>query len=404
MKKSIKLLLILSGVLSIMLLNACSESGNAKSNPTQKEKVEETIDLTIERHPAAADMRNRVSKYSRLPILINDECDIRNADLSASDLTNEYSKLLKTTFDSKTIWPEKMLENFKPDEIMEFYKNPGLGVRSLHERGITGKGVGIAIIDQTLLVDHIEYKDQLRYYSERITVKNKSAAMHGAAVAAIAVGKSVGVAPEADLYYIAEDFTWITNDYSLLAQSINKLLDINKSLPGENRIRVISISWGLDAHKEIGTKALNKAYQRAKDEGVLVITTSMFLREDFEYFGLDKYPLSDPEDFNSYTKTLYGKTKKRYNVSVPMNYRCTASPTGNKDYVVYREGGKSWATPYLAGVYVLACQVKPDITYEEFFKVAATTARSSHGTYEGEAYEAEYIIDPVAIMEELEKK
>ena len=121
-----------------------------------------------------------------------------------------------------------------------------------------------------------------------------------------------------------------------------------------------------------------------------------------EFFGLDKFPLSDPDDFNSYTKTLYGMNNKKYNISVPMNYRCTASPTGTEDYVVYREGGKSWATPYVAGLFALVCQVKPDITYKEFWKLASETSRTSDGTYKGENYEAHYIVDPIALLKKLE--
>jgi hypothetical protein len=36
--------------------------------------------------------------------------------------------------------------------------NPGLGVRELHEEGITGKGVTVAIIDQNMILDHPEFQ------------------------------------------------------------------------------------------------------------------------------------------------------------------------------------------------------------------------------------------------------
>ena len=67
---------------------------------------------------------------------------------------------------AKQIGLNHYLSGFNPDSIMEIGKNPGLNVRKLHKAGITGKGVGIAIIDQNLLVDHCEYKDQLRMYEE----------------------------------------------------------------------------------------------------------------------------------------------------------------------------------------------------------------------------------------------
>ena len=120
---------------------------------------------------------------------------------------------MHSDFDTKTNWPKSLPDGFNPDSIMEIGKNPGLNVRKLHKAGITGKGIGIAIIDQNLLVDHYEYKDQLRMYEEIHAPKKSTAQLHGTAVASIAVGKIVGVAPEADLYYISSItgswFAWI---------------------------------------------------------------------------------------------------------------------------------------------------------------------------------------------------
>jgi hypothetical protein len=59
-----------------------------------------------------------------------------------------------------------MPEAFSPDTLRELGLDPGLGVRQLHEAGITGKRVGVAIIDQTLLVNHVEYADRLRLYEQ----------------------------------------------------------------------------------------------------------------------------------------------------------------------------------------------------------------------------------------------
>lgn len=94
--------------------------------------------------------------------------------------------------------------DFDPSRQLELRKDPGLGVRRLHERGIDGHGISIGIIDQPLLVDHVEYRDRLRSYEEIHSPAGAPAQMHGPAVASIAVGRTVGVAPGADVYYIAE--------------------------------------------------------------------------------------------------------------------------------------------------------------------------------------------------------
>ena len=133
------------------------------------------------------------------------QVDLRARDLSKLDLRGSLDDLMYATFDDKTVWPapDQMPTGFDWQKIMELGRNPGLGVRRLHEKGITGRGVKIAIIDQPLLVDHQEYAGRVRLYEEIDLQGQPKPAMHGAAVASIALGKTVGVAPEAELYYIA---------------------------------------------------------------------------------------------------------------------------------------------------------------------------------------------------------
>ena len=119
--------------------------------------------------------------------------DVRSCDLSDQDMSvvDDYNDL---SYNTDTVWPDKLPDGFIPDYFLEFNKNPGLGIRALHTSGVTGAGVGIAILDQGLLLDHEQYKDNLMFY-EQIHCVDDSAAMHGAAVASIAVGKTIGVAP-----------------------------------------------------------------------------------------------------------------------------------------------------------------------------------------------------------------
>ena len=158
--------------------------------------------LEIVRHPSVADYtkmsdRGKISTFPSFNTASQKgwQVDVRSCDLSALDLRDRLNDLLQADFDSKTIWPSQLPSGFDYKRIIELGKNPGLGVRSLHAKGINGKNVGIAIIDQPLLVDHAEYKDRLKLYEEINIDSSWEAAMHGPAVASIAVGKTVGVAP-----------------------------------------------------------------------------------------------------------------------------------------------------------------------------------------------------------------
>jgi hypothetical protein len=353
------------------------------------------------------------------------QVDLRGRNLSRFDLRSQRGTLALADFDTQTVWPapERMPEGFDPGRRMELGKNPGLGVRRLHERGITGKGVGVAVIDQTLLVDHDEYRDRLRLYEE-IHSPETHALMHGPAVASIAVGKTVGVAPGADLYYIAGlNSESITNsagwDLAPLARSIDRVLEINASLPADRKIRVISISlgWGpvLNGHELV-----TEAARRAKAQEVFVACVALDLRyPDHPSFllGLGRDPDADPDATASYdlarweTMALnepgsrYAQVLKRRasrgTLLAPIDSRCTASPTGPHDYVFYRSGGMSWAAPYLAGLYALACQVKPTITPEEFIDITHRTGDPFKWASSDLADIPARVVNPVGLIEAL---
>jgi hypothetical protein len=345
------------------------------------------------------------------------QMDLRSYDLSELDLSKSYDDLMYADFDSQTIWPptDRMPQDFDWQQIMELGKNPGLGIRQLHAQNITGYGVGIAIIDQTLLVDHQEYAQQLRLYEETSDIQGGwlETQMHGPAVASIAVGKTVGVAPGADLYYIATSFCNTTgsydgNDYSCLAQSVYRILEINKTLPPDRKIRVISISvgWG---PKSIGYAEITAATKDAKDAGLLVICSSVEAVHGFMFHALGRAPLADPDQFESYepglwwAKQYYEGEQFSDRLLVPMDSRTTASPGGIDEYVFYREGGWSWSIPYIAGVYALAAQVKPTITPDEFWRLALQTGQTIEFKHEGRTFRLGPILDPIALVVELQK-
>ena len=345
------------------------------------------------------------------------QVDLRGTDLSQVNVANRLSDLLHADFDSKTVWPATLPDRFVPSKIMDLGKIPGLRMRELHRRGITGKGIGLGIIDQTLLVDHQEYRDQLKTYEELHSPRGAPAQMHGPAVASIAVGKSVGVAPEADLYYIAEmhgemvqgklewDFTW-------LAQAIDRLVEINGTLPKEHRIRVISISVGWSPGQK-GCAATDAAVAQATQAGIFVISTALERTHQLAFHGLGRYPLEDPDQTESYGLGSWWARgflngSRRFSpgerLLVPMDARATASPTGPEDYVYYATGGWSWSVPYLAGLYALACQVDPDITPELFWATALGTGRVISVAPEGQSLELGNIVDPIALVEALQQQ
>lgn len=333
--------------------------------------------------------------------------DLRSCDAADFDFSM-VSDFGEISFNTDTVWPEDLPEGFDPGEILEFNKDPGLGIRALHERGITGEGVGIAVIDQALFQGHEQYKDNLMLYEE-IHCGDISAKMHGSTVASIAVGKDIGVAPGAKLYYIASTFVHSSEgeegfDASIIADCILRVLEINRQLPEDQKIRVISISMGYDK-EDAGYEELTEAIELADKAGVFVITTTTSEFYDFSLFGMGRDYQDDPNDIHSYgpvnwiADMFYESPEfflDRY--LVPMGSRTYAGWTGSDDYEISNEGGLSWTVPWLAGFYALCCQVRPEMTPQEFIETVKSTAVTTEIEHEGKTYQFGKIIDPAAAI------
>jgi len=211
--------------------------------------------------------------------------------------------------------------------------NPEEEVRRLHARGIAGRGVGIAIIDRPLLTEHHEYADRLRWYDEIDTVPGEPAGWHSTAVASIAAGRTVGVAPEADLYFVGLGMNWSGEPFGNLfvaarraahtglplAPAIRRIVEMNRRLEPGRKIRVISISIGGGAEAAIA---------EARHAGIFVS-------------AIDLHP-------------------------APIGPVTIASPAGPDAYTSHQRPAVSWAIAWWAGRYALACQEDPSMTPERF--------------------------------------
>ena len=343
--------------------------------------------------------------------------DFRSCDVTKLDFDKYGTDIFHSMFDTKTIWPAKLPFWFEPKLLIKTGKNPGLGLRALHREGYIGSNVGIAIIDNNvLLTGHQEYAAHLRLYEEIHVRGERGAAMHAPAVSSAAVGKTVGVAPGADLYYIAVDASAFTadngwqNDFSCFGEAIDRVLEINKILPPNRKIRVISISWGWSPNQP-GYEQAEAALQRAKKAGVFVITSAAKRNyPNLKLMGLGCEPYSDADKLSSYTpgswwKDSFFKAPQKYEnfLLVPMDQRTLASSAGDKEYMYNGDGGLSWSIPWLAGMYALCCQVKPSITPDEFVDKALATGDTITVEENGKTYQLSKVINPQKLIEALRK-
>ncbi len=280
--------------------------------------------------------------------------------LASVDLRDHLSVLRKVTFDSRTVWPpaKRLPAGFDPKEILVLGKDPGLGVRALHAKGITGKGVRVAIIDQPLLRGHEEYKGRVASYTA-IKCAGVKPQMHGAAVASLLVGQRCGVAPGASLYYWAEP-SW-KMDYRYRTEALRQILTFNEEHPPTERIKVVSVSMGF-VRKHKNLPKWKDALEDARKAGLLVIHCSGNM------VGIGCPLFEDVDDPAGYNVCYFLRGPKdlllKGQLGVPIDNRTTASYEGKTDYIFWPDGGLSWAAPYLAGVVALGLQIDPTLDAE----------------------------------------
>lgn len=355
--------------------------------------------------------------------------DFRQTDLRQLDLADRADVLLRSFFDTETKWPGALPPEFDPAMVLEANRNPGFGIRAVHARGVTGKGVSVAVIDTPLLLDHEEYGDRLRFYGE-VNAGQVEANFHGSLVTSILAGRACGVAPDAEIYYVGSHLISLKEDSgpdaSYYAQAIETLLEVNARLPLERRIRVLSISaaW---SHENPGFKAVNRAFRKAWAAGVFVVAGNIAV--DIEpgmwFWGLDRRTLDDPDDPGVYStiawknwiaqiagrdgfERYYERRLRAAGTSagtpevllVSEGPRTVAGPFGRASYGFYPLGGWSSILPQIAGLYALACEVKPDITPDVFWRAALATGdpmpvEAGWATYAGKR------VNPARLIESL---
>ena len=317
------------------------------------------------------------SGYNYLPL---EHVDISDYDLSGLDV-------LDVQYTEDTKWPSdesKMPKGFKPKEFLEYRKNPGLGIRQLHKQGIDGRGRKVAIIDLFRLVNHVEYHNQLKGYEE-IDIDINRHDSGGCAFASALVGRTCGIAPKAELYYFAVKGGRTQIYY---AEAIEKVCELHKKLVNEGKsgIDAILINAGITNElfkNEEGYIQSISALEKANNLGIWCYVGGHNLKKHEMWRSERVYckadgDVDDPNDFLLDKYSVLNKIPLeqeelfRNSLCFPSGGITVASEDKMNGYAfIYKVSRFSAA--YAVGLYLLAKDVKPDLTAEEYWRLGIET-------------------------------
>ena len=319
--------------------------------------------------------------------------DVRWKDLSGIAPQLDSQIISTLWFNQRTVWPD----TFSPvaATILNEGMNPGLGIRGLHQKGITGKNVNVAIIDQNLCrnLDHIEYFGKIvEYHDVGCNQPATSGSMHAPAVTSLLVGTNVGTAPEANVYFAAAP-SW-TADAQYQADALNWIVDENAKLPENNKIRVVSISAAPSGPGSPFTKnqsSWDAAYSRAMAADILVLDCTT----NHGITAACYYAPENPDDISLVT-VGYPNADNSIDTArlcVPNSCRTQAEEynQGEIGYQYTGQGGLSWTIPYLAGVLAMGWQIRPELSNSVMLSLLFKSAYIKNGSNK--------IINPVAFID-----
>lgn len=256
-----------------------------------------------------------------------------------------------------------------------------LNIQKIHEKGITGKGVKIGVIDSGCNINHQDLKIKNAYdFTKSGTPEDSSG--HGTHVAGIIAAQGnnhgvLGVAPDSEITI-----------YKALDGSNGTLEGVISAIKAamDEGMDIINMSLGSSS----SSKSLEKICKQAADKGITIVVASGNSGTKINY-----YPASYPfcisvgaidESMKVAYFTTYGET-----LDIVAPGANILSTYINNQYAVL--SGTSMAAPFVSGCIALVKQYSKELTLEEVYKTSidiesvGVDIKSGHG-----------IVNPVKII------
>jgi len=316
-------------------------------------------------------------------------------DLSGHDLSGlDKEHFGYLTFSSSTVFPstEKMPKGIHPKDILERGTNPMLGIKKLHERGIDGSGVTIANIDSGWQSEkHPEYKET-NIESVDLFNDNVEWHFHADGVLSNLCGQNLGVAPKANIIHYN---TQIGNK-DFTSQRVACLQDILKRVKSGEKIRAVNVSGPLVAidrkvfrekTRELSSRDEKQKLFEEEENRLMEQWHFKPLLRELQSLGCEVVYSSrfwkdfSLCDFDHETNTIKPATWQGKEFLKPDNVAFVAGGKTIPDfpnetgYLYVQDAGASWAIPQAVGMYALALQQNPNLTWNQFAQISKSTSQ-----------------------------
>lgn len=302
------------------------------------------------------------------------------------------------SLDGKVSIPPEPKEDNSPESRLDV-AIPTLGVEKLWEKGFTGKGVTIALVD-TGIQPHKDFEGRIKDFKDIVNGKNgKENAYddqgHGTHCTGDAIGngtasegKYKGPAYEADIVGVKVLNAYGSGSFSDVIKGIEYVVEKKDEL----NISVMSMSLGGTASVGYEKDTVCQAVKAAADKGILPVIAAGNSGPSKETIGtpaITPYAMSVAALDDAGTPQLNDDSIAYFSSRGPTKYDKLSKPDistpGVKIMATNNKGGysamsgTSMATPIMAGLAACLFQVKPGAKADEIKDAVYTSARKLDG-------------------------
>ena len=311
-----------------------------------------------------------VKSYDELPSFMTPNTkSAKGVDISNLKLSEE--QLLSLIIDKYTVMSDEQKEIF--EKAQKNCSQMGLGIEKVIENGYSGNNT-MALLDQEYC-GHKMYADKIVYTTNLNKFENDKS-WHCAAMLSI-MHKT---APDADImHYCVTNHDRDTQDKQF-ADAIRDIINKNKSLPDDKKIKTIIMGWGFyeDSPKYDEYIQLCK---EAVDSGIFIFSNNTKELYGVDLYCSDRNPLGDVHSPLNYKPANYmdinfsgiSKEKKDSFLFLPTQHLTIANEDGISTQYEGLDGGACWANS-VGALYNTFLSIKPDLTPRDFMKLIMETS------------------------------
>ena len=250
--------------------------------------------------------------------------------------------------------------DFLPNEPIEI-----INLDEIHERGVTGRGIKVAVIDIALAKPNNKLDIKSNYSIDNVI----SYGDHATSCASIIKSSEFGIAPDCELYSLS------TNDNVVSIEASKKVADCIKWCVDKG-IDIVSISLGIG--EEEHTTELEEACMYAYSKGIIIVAGAgnNGVDKNDDFFAI-KLPGSYAHticvaNVDRNTGEISQASSRGYGIDF------AGYGDGNEAYntkgETYLFAGTSSATPYIAGCIALIKQQFPQLNMIEVYDILKENA------------------------------